>query len=265
MTKLRVIFYVMLMSLVFLSSVLADVPKRLAICDDQDGWPPYLQYQVENGQRTEKLEGYTLDLFRLILDKQGIEFGVEMLPWRRCLQSVEEGRHAMLLNAMLTPERDKLYLATKPIYSLTGVYIYLSAGPTPNITQAADLGKYRICGLHGYDYQPFGLRKDQIDQAAHSFEQLVEKLVFKRCDILIGHYEVMGQRSKNTGSSIFQNPLFSFERIPQMPKVPFVMLISRKTPNAEGLQKLLDQGISKVLNSNDDRRLKKKWDIPSEQ
>lgn len=239
----------------------SSIPTSIPVCDDQDSWPPYLQYQVVKGQRTGKLEGYSLDLARLILDKKSIQFEVEMLPWKRCLQNVELGHSAMLLNAMGTPERAKLYLATKPFYSLTAVYIYLSAGPTPRITQASDLGNYRVCGMFGYDYQPFGLGKDQIDQVAHSFEQLVEKLNRKRCDILIGHYEIMAQRSKEAGTSIFQNPQFSFAKIPQLPLVPFVMLISRKAPYAQELRTLMDDGFSEILNGPEDKILKKKWGI----
>ena len=257
------IFSICLLS-TFASTVHAEVPKNLAICDDQDGWPPYMQFQVVNGQRTGKIEGYTLDLTKLILEKQAIRFDVEMLPWKRCLRSVQTGSHDMVLNAMLTPERTNLYLATKPFYSLTGVFIYLAAEPTPRITKASDLANYRICGLHGYDYQPFGLRKDQVDQAAHTFEQVVKKLEFKRCDILIGHQEIMGQRSMVTGSSIFDNPLFSFAKIPELPRVPFVMLISRNTPHANELKALMDDGFAKVLNTSEDKRLKKKWGIPSE-
>ena len=247
--------------MVYCALVQAALPSTLPVCDDQDSWPPYLQYEVVDGQRTGKLEGYSLDLAKLIMDKRSIHFEVEMLPWKRCLVSVELGRHAMLLNAMETPERAELYLATKPFYSLTGVYIYLSGGPTPRITKPSDLAKYRVCGLAGYDYHPFGLNKDQVDQAAHNFEQLLAKLEYKRCDVLIGHYEIMAQRSKVAGTSVFQNPHFSFAQIPQLPPVPFVMLISRKTAYAQELRTLMNNGFAKFLNSPEDKRLKRKWGI----
>lgn len=264
MSKLSKTIFAILLLTTFVSALHAAALKNVAICDDQDGWPPYLQYQLENGQRTGKLEGYTLDVVKLIFDKHGIKFDLTMLPWKRCLQSVEAGRHAMLLNAMLTPERSELYLTTKPFYSLTGVYVYLSGGPVPKITKPSDLGNYRVCGLYGYDYQPFGLGKDQVDQAAHSFEQVIKKMEYKRCELLIGHYEIMGQRSMIAGLSIFENPSFSFAKIPQLPPVPFVMLISRKKPEAQVLMDLLDDGLSKFLNSAEDKRLKSKWGIPAE-
>ncbi len=238
-----------------------SLPATLRVCDDEDTWPPYLQYQLRNGERTGELEGYSLDLAKLILGNRKVQFKVEMLPWKRCLKGVGEGDFAMLLNAMSTPERSERYYATRPYYSLTPIYIYMTSESKPNILRAEDMAQYRLCGLIGYDYQPFRVKPEQIDQGAKSFEQVMEKLKRKRCDLVIGHYEIMAQRRTNEGTSVFKDPAYAFAKVPNLPNVQFVMLVSKNTIYGEELRAFLDVEISKVLNSPMDKLMRKKWGI----
>jgi len=245
----------------FVSAWAQAVPSVIPVCGDEDSWPPYLRFQTENGIVTNKPEGYALDFARLILDKKGVEFSVDMLPWQRCLNSAKQGRHAMVLNAMYTIQRDLGYLTTRPLYSLTAIYIYRSDAPAPRIQQATDLSKYRLCGLHGYDYQPFSLDPGQVDQGARTFEQVVDKLKYKRCDMLIGHFETISERSKSMTTPLFQDPQFAYAKVPGLAPLPYVMLVSRNTPYAYQLLAMLNEGIAQAIDSPEDKRLKKKWNI----
>lgn len=88
------------------------------ICDDANERQPYTYFERQQGRRSGRLTGYSVELLRLILDKHGIAFRVDLLPWKRGLEAVARGQdHLMQLNATRNPAREQDFLFSLPTYS----------------------------------------------------------------------------------------------------------------------------------------------------
>ncbi len=234
--------------------------QKINICDDGAEWPPYTYYErTESGEKTDRLKGFSVELIQRILDKEGISFEIKLVPWKRCLKCVKEGRSfQMALNASFSKERQANYHMTRPFYHTTNYYFYSKRNYPGGlvIDSVFDLYCLNACGLLGYNYETYGLSSHIMDQGAKCFPALIAKLHKGRCDVFVEKYEIMAGFTA-IGSPMLSDPDIGFKPIPGMKTTPFHMLVSKQLPFGKVLVERINQGIKDIQVSGElDRMLK---------
>ena len=176
-------------------SVQADsLPDKIYICDDIAEWPPYIYFKRNGNKKTDEIAGFSIDLIHEILSPHNIAFEISLLPWKRCLYEVEKGdTFQILLDASYSEERAKKFHISRPYYTITPYYFY-SKKHHPDgldIQNPADLKKYRISGIAGYNYTDYGLTPDDVDDNAKTHSPLILQLHHNRFDLFPEWFEVM--------------------------------------------------------------------------
>jgi polar amino acid transport system substrate-binding protein len=232
----------------------------VSVCDDGDEWPPYSYWQRENGKKSDKVVGFSVDVLNTIFARHNIRYNVKLLPWARCLAELEQGiSRQMALKLSYSEARDQNYLLTRPYYSTTNYY-YFSRKAHPkglSISNIADLKHYEVCGIHGYNYETYGLKPSEIDQRSKDTPALLTMLRLGRCDVFVEKQEILLGFSA-IGEPYLDDPDLGRNPIPGMSPTAFHMAVSRAMPQALELRETLDREISQIEASGQMRALWKK-------
>ncbi|MBB5205815.1 polar amino acid transport system substrate-binding protein [Inhella inkyongensis] len=229
------------------------------VCDDANEWPPYTYYERVEGQKTEQVRGFSIELLERLLQPLGLKYRIELLPWVRCLQEVQRGQdYQLLLNATRNPERERAFLITEPTYS-TRTYYFWSRRVHPQglkVRTQADLKRYRIGGVRGYTYSQL----DQIDMASlqrgPNYASLVQMLHLDRIDVIVVGEEVFHGLAGLPGYELAQDP--DLGRAPLVVERPnrFHMMVSRQHPLGPALHAALQGGLAELNRSGELQRLR---------
>lgn len=236
--------------------------KTVEVCDDAAEWPPFTYFdRLPDGKATSRVMGYSVDVLNRILGPIGIQVRVQLLPWVRCLREVDAGtQFQVALNASMSEERKKRFWLTQPYYETTHAYFYSrKAFPTGlHLRSVADLKRYHVCGVHGYNYSAYGLRDDEVDRGALDFTRVIAKLHVKRCEVGLEKLEpVAGLR--RLGHDALADPDLGWAEFPGLPKGEFHMMVSRQHPQGEALRDALDQGIKTLRESGQLQELRRRY------
>ena len=259
----RVIFSVLMVFFIPAITMALNIKTPLKICDDGSEWPPYTHFERVNGKKTNKIIGFSVEVISTILKAEGLQHEIELPPWSRCLKSIREGNDfVMALNASYSEERRRSYWMTNPYYSTTNYYFYSKATYPEglNVKKKADLLNYKICGMHGYNYSTYGVAKNQIDQQAHDFTQLINKLHRKRCDLFLEKYEILVGFSA-IGKNYLSDSNLGSAVVPEMKSTPFYMLISKKVSYGKELKELINRGVERMKRNGKMEELMKKYQL----
>lgn len=229
----------------------------LGICEGSPEWPPFTYFQRVGGQPTRELTGFSVDVISTILKKADIAFRIDLLPWRRCLREVAAGDHYQIaLNATASPEREATYRLTRSYYQTTGHYFYSRQRHPDGLTvqSVADLKRYKVCGLLGFNYSMYGLTSKEVEQASGDHADMLRRLQAGRCDLFVEQVEVMaGYRV--TGRDLLADPDLAHQGVPGLPGTPFHMLVSRNAPRSQALLTTLNAGLTELAQSHQLDRL----------
>ena len=249
MKKSLVLTLLMLSSIAFKASAASGPSlKHVSICDDAGEWPPFTYLKRVDGKTTHEVVGYSVDVIDTILKANHMTYNIVLLPWKRCLSEVQHGSHSqMLLNASYNQERSRHFLYSEPIYYTHPSYFY-SKTTFPHgltINKPQDFSKYQVCGLRGYNYSLYGLKPDQVDTNASTFDQLFLKLRYNHCKVFAEQYEIIAGFGVTHHTNFLAKPWVAHAPLPYLKPIPFYMMFTR---NAEGqaLQKIVDQGIDRM-------------------
>jgi len=175
--------------------------KEVKICDDIGEWPPFSYFERDTaGDATPKLTGAVTELLDEVFKIVDLQYSVSMLPWKRCLTSVDNfdrvQKYEVFINGMRSKEREDKYLLSKSIYK-THQGVFYSTKKYPKglpLYKASDINKFKICSIHGYAInltnKLYALKKDtEIDDGAKDSLSALKKVSLGRCDILINSRE----------------------------------------------------------------------------
>jgi len=231
------------------------------ICDDGAEWPPYTYYKRVNGRPSAELVGYSVDVIAAILKKAGIAYTLELLPWVRCQKEVAAGqRYQLALNASYSTERDRDYFLSLPYYRTTNYYFYShNAHPQGlRIEQLSDIKRYRVCGLHGYNYATYGLAASDIDSGARNFTAVITKLHRGDCDLFLEKYEVLAGFAA-IGQDMLGDAALGHQPVPGMQATEFHMMVSRRHEHGAELLRLINDGLRELQVSQQLRSMLAKY------
>ncbi|MBF0588610.1 MAG: ABC transporter substrate-binding protein [Magnetococcales bacterium] len=261
---------VWLLLLIPLDAMAADVKaapaeKLVHICGDIL-LAPFAYAKRVNGKPTQEITGYTVDLVKALFKARGYRVQVDLLPWVRCQTWVQEGTHYQVaLEATYSKERAETYLLSNPYYpGLVGHYYYSKTLHPEGlkVKKRADLRNYYACGRHGSNYEPFGLPNPVIDRHTKTYSGLIKRVMTGRCDLFVAYPELLNGFGRVVNPEILNVEGLALERVPEMGRTAFVMLITRnpKTGGPE-LKKIIDHGIEKLHESAFFNKLEEKYHL----
>lgn len=232
--------------------------SHIAICEDENEWPPYVYRQRGADGTPGKLTGFAVDVIREILARNKISYSFDLLPWPRCQAVTTLGlEYQMVLNLSYNPDRQRDFLLTRPYYSTTTFYYYSRRNHPDGlkIGSPADLRKQRVCGIHGYNYVNYGLPPGAVDQGARDFPSLIAKLHAGRCALFLEKREVMVGFAA-IGKNYLADPDLGSARVPGLRPTAFYLGISRRYEHAQELRSLVDD---ELLKMDETGRLEEIW------
>ena len=214
---------------------------QVKACGGNNNWPP-MSYQLVG----QSIQGISVDLLRLILPQ--VQF--ELRPWQRCLHEVASASgFDIVMSAAKNPEREKLYLFSKPYHVLTPSYLYLNERfTTPPLQSLADLEKFKVCALHGANISYTALKPGQIETGASNYLSLMRKLERGHCDLVVEMREVLYGFAQIEVLA-FQDVRFQIQNLPETKAYPLHFAISRHREDAQGLLDRLNRGIDEQQKS----------------
>ncbi|MBB2483792.1 amino acid ABC transporter substrate-binding protein [Mitsuaria sp. WAJ17] len=235
-------------------------PSTVRICDDANEWPPYTFAERREGQPTGQLLGYSVELIRLILERRGVSFAIELLPWKRCLMEVRDGtRYQMLLNASATPERERDYLISSA-YHQTHSYVFFDRKRHPGglgLRSKADLQPFVLGGIRGYAYPMLDDAQRERMLRTGSYPALFRMLQLGRVDVLVEDYEAMrGLERTGTLGSLAAAGIAS-EPLPGTAPLQYHMMFSRD-PRGSALHQLVNEELARLQQSGELQRLQQR-------
>ncbi|TNC79800.1 MAG: hypothetical protein C9356_17205 [Oleiphilus sp.] len=220
--------------------------ETLIICSEDAGWPPY---SFVSPDENAKFSGFSHDLFERIFTAHGIEYLVEIKPWKRCLQEGIAGPVHLVLDAASNPQRARDYLLTEPIYSLKPVFFTarehaLAVQKNVSIDQLKSL---IACGQKGYTYTNFGFDNSLVPRVSKDLPKLLDLVRLGRCDVGLGRDEILRAELKN-----YEWPdQFYISEIPDTALEPFYWMINRKFDFAPALKKHIDEQVQRIYQSGE--------------
>lgn len=231
--------------------------KSVRICEDQAEWPPIIFHKRESGNKVKPLtaDGISVDIIDAIFEMYGLNHPpIQLLPWQRILLDLEKNNKTcdMVIEGTFSQKRLEKFLLTNSYISLNGNYFY-SKNKYPSgliIKDYTELVKYKICGIHGWNYSVFQVPNWEkiIDRGSKNIPALMRKLHLGRCDVFLSRIEIFA------GFAITEKNYLSDKNLRYSPVLgikidPVHMMISRKYEHAYTLKGIIDDGLKKLKES----------------
>ena len=250
------VMMVAVLCLLFTATLRAE-EKVIKICDDEAGWPPFT---FEDTKSKGQVTGASTDVLVEILKRAGYKAQISLLPWKRCLDEVEKGVSAMLINAAYSDERAQKYLLTKPLYSISsGLFYTKKRFPVkPQINTITEMNKYTYCGLLGYNYTMYKIDPKKLDTGAKNVEMCFAKLQLGRCDFALGDIEIL-----KGFEAMKQLDLSGIDLIPIPESKPkeFFMLVTKAASGGDNLLQILNKGLENLRKDGTYKKIFAKYGI----
>jgi len=231
--------------------------QMVEICDDENLWPPYT---IMKGQQ---VTGAMVEMTDAIFKKIEISHVLHLTPWKRCLYQVENFSgnppFEVFINGSFSEERSKKYLVSDAIYSTGNAYFYSNQyfKQRPKINQLSDLQGFSVCGVHGYNYEMYKIKPEQLRVTASDLHSAFRLLKSGRCEIILNAYSVP------FGSLFTDTPMIddtvSAEIFTELPVQTFHMFVSRKSPRAKFLIDAINESIRELKASGRAESIFKKY------
>ncbi len=238
-------------------------PTPLYACDDVSEYPPYTYFDRKNGKPTDNVVGYTVDALKKIFKDRPVV--VDLIPWNRCLQLTKTGtKYQIALGARKTAEREVDFMFTAPLFQMQSDYYY-SRKKHPDgldIHTLADLQKYKICGLFGYNYDQYGLPTSTV-LTTYKFQQLIPLVLHDNCDLFIEYRQVIQGHRKIDDElrKAIDDPDLAHQPVPGVTDTAYYFIVPRSLPDAKALVDKLNNGFDDLGKSGEKSTLMKKYNL----
>jgi polar amino acid transport system substrate-binding protein len=218
-------------------------------------YPPYVLADTPHS--------FLPDLFAAIGREMGIHFDVQIMPWKRGEYEVKNLSAWGAAPYVRTPERDKIYDFSAPLYtSASDFFAYSKDGTKPDIPYEtlADLRNYRIGGIQGYYYQKmFKEAGLDVDYALNE-EQNFQRLQLGRIDLFpaattVGWYIVYKMFPPDQAAKFYTL------KKPLVPEKPLSVMISKQYPDGSRLLARFNAALARIKANGTYDRLVDKYKL----
>lgn len=147
-----------------------------------DIWPPFV-----TGDRQKP--GIDVETMQRVFERMGLNVSFNIVPWKRALLMVEQGKADALLDAFRTPDRLKFFLfPEEPMHRTETALFCLRCNTDKPVDHALFYGRILVIN-RGYRYSRFGNDTNIRRIAVNDFEQGFKMLAGSRADFyLVNRY-----------------------------------------------------------------------------
>jgi len=248
-------YFLLSVSTLFFLHLLAD--KVLPALTDP--FPP--------GQFTENGEvvGSTTEIVNEILKRMGYKMDVKLFPWERAYVTAKNGDAAILYAFSKSPEREKDFYFTDPIYNIQDVFFKRKKADI-SWRKMDDLKMYKIGATSGYNYPSIFLNAmkekrinvELLDASKTPQLQHLRKLKLKRvdlviCEVNLCNYLIIKHREEFSDIDFIDKSIG--------PVRTFHVGFSKKWPGAKKLRDEFNKKLKKFKANGEHKPIFKKYGI----
>ncbi|QYJ89853.1 substrate-binding periplasmic protein [Shewanella halotolerans] len=225
--------------------------KKVNICIDETEYPPLNYFIRLDGRKTSVNAGFDIELLRLVLSRQDWRVNLVAAPWPRCLLEVEQGRLDAAMASSANDERRATFLLSRPYFYLSPSVAFLPER-FPQLKQEGlpqrldSLG--RVCGIRGFNYAYYEQPADLGIHRSNEILQFSDLLLKRRCEFFLINREVYSAILRLEGQESLADRLAILPMAGGI-KVPFYMLVSRRSPHAQALLSEFNRGVDSLEQS----------------
>lgn len=210
--------------------------ETVVACGGENGWPPSSYFGPPQHNNARPVLGYSPDVLHAALASSAFRPEFALLPFRRCLSLAEQGRQVQIvMGATFSPERARQFLFSRQYLHLRPA-VFLWPGAAASLP---------LCGLTGFNYAPFGLKSEDVDEGSSSYLLVMKKLQAGRCRGFAEYAEV-GRGLQLLGLLGEDGGRLQVRLLPGLVPVPLHFMVSRRYPGAEVLLRQLDTQLSQL-------------------
>lgn len=230
---------------------LAAPPVQICLGDSNE-WPPFTYWQRTAGEvDRSRLTGSASTLVLTVLERMGLQYDVHYMPWARVQQELadfaEKGRCELTWDASYNAERAVYAHYSAPLYQ-TRLGLFYSTQrfaelPLPALLQ--NLQQYRLCGVIGYNYAPYGITGSI--KRFPSIQQNLDMLQRQRCDFFPSEIEPL---YGGLDLGIFQGHA-QLQHMPLAASKEFFLLVSKGSARGASLISQFDQQLRQMQASGE--------------
>lgn len=189
-----------LLCLMLLSAAKVSAAATITLTTEQ--WPPN-NYLDDNG----KVIGIATEKVRLLFDKAGIKYTIELMPWARAYHKTLHNPNTAIYSIMRSQSREALFQWVCPLVDPTPIFFYKLASRTDIIiNNLEDVKKYLISvSKNEFDHQylranGFVVSKDYY--VSFDDKTLLKKLLNGRIDLMMGTEYAIISNTKELGFDV---------------------------------------------------------------
>ena len=221
---------------------LSSSSTALKVCWESELKPPYLMQQDNK-----LLTGIAVEWLENILNSQNVPFENVVMPWKRCLLSLQRGHVDIVPNSSYKKSRTLFANYSNELYRTHLDFFYLknTHPKAQQLTKIEQFKSYNIGGVRGFNYSFYEDRLT-IDTGASDRETLVRKLKKKRVDFAILQREVL--------ASLYQHKQHELAEIASLPAPDnsfkaFYILTSLEHKQPNTLLSVINKGLKHLQTS----------------
>ncbi|EKO3614410.1 transporter substrate-binding domain-containing protein [Vibrio metschnikovii] len=177
----------LLCGLLIISNGLAASPLRVCV-GDVNVWPPFTYWQgVTAEEKGQSLTGSATTLVLQALRQQEVDYQLLFMPWARVQHELAQanGRCDLTWDASYRHDRAEYSYFSVTLYRIQLGYFTL-ADSNNLLSHHQDSGV--LCGVHGFNYQDFGLPREP-SLRVNTVQQALDMLQKQRCDWFVSEIE----------------------------------------------------------------------------
>ena len=217
----------------------------LNACGGDNNWPPMSYVTAQ----TPFVHGISAEILRNIFRNK---INIKLFPWARCLYQAQSQLGVdIVMSVFRTPERETIFLFSKPYMNLTPSYLYsgkrFSSAPIKTLD---DLNNFKVCALHGASTIYTHLPAQKIENGATNYTSLLKKIDRNYCQIVVDMREVF--------TGFFALELLPIDEhayqilpLPGTNKYALQFAVSKTHPQAREIIDRLDQGVDHLMKSGE--------------
>lgn len=210
--------------------------ETVVACGGENGWPPSSYFGPPQHNNARPVLGYSPDVLHAALLGSAYRPDFVLLPFRRCLSLAEQGRQVqVVMGATFSPERARLFLFSRHYLHLRPA-LFLWPGAAASLP---------LCGLTGFNYAPFGLKPEEVDEGSSSYLLVMKKLQAGRCRGFAEFAEV-GRGLQLLGLLGPEGGRLQLRLLPGLVPVPLHFMVSRRYRGAGALLQQLDVQLAQL-------------------
>lgn len=202
---------------------------------DGSEWAPFTYWERTNGAvNKDKLTGAATEVITEVLKKLNLTYSFTYMPWARVQAQMAsyDGKQLcdMSWDASFKEARFEKYFYSPALYR-THLGVFYSTEKfkdSPPLRSVSDLSHFELCGIVGYNYDKFQLKKEIT--RVNTIDQVLKLVEGKRCDLFLSEIETL--YGGNVVGAFSIPKAVSSMRIPGLYKT-FYAIFSKKSPVVE--------------------------------